>query len=169
MSRRRNRQGATMSGKSKAMKKRKTAKTDFLISIRPRHVSGIMAGTKTVELRRRFVSSVDSNSRLLIYSTSPTRAVVGFARIKAVVRMKVTELWKRFGKAAQVLQREFEDYFSGLEEGFAIILGSVTTFKNPVEAKTLEAKFGFVPPQSFMYLRREYYPLLGNGRRKATD
>lgn len=151
------------------MAKTKASKTDFLISIRPTYVEGIMAGTKTVELRRRFVADVDKDSILLIYSSSPTRAVVGFAKIKAVMRLRLIDLWKRFGEAAQVLRKEFDAYFHGLDEGFAILLGSVTTFTKPLQASTLQSRFGFVAPQSFMYLKKEYYTLLGNGRRKNSD
>lgn len=142
---------------------------NVLISIRPDYADEIIKGTKTVELRRRFSSNVVEGSLMVIYSTSPTRALVGFARIKAVKRLPVAEIWRQFGKAARIVKSKFKEYFRGLDEGFAIILGEVTSFATPVPAKTLQSKFGFVAPQSFMYLREEYHSLLGNGRNKNTD
>jgi hypothetical protein len=44
---------------------------DVVFSIRPPHVENILAGTKTVELRRRFSRTVKVGTRALIYSTTP--------------------------------------------------------------------------------------------------
>ena len=57
---------------------------DVLFSIRPAHAEKILTGNKTVELRRRFASAVTPGTLALIYSTSPTSALTGSAKIKAV-------------------------------------------------------------------------------------
>jgi predicted transcriptional regulator len=54
-------------------------KRDFLLSIHPTYVEKIVGGMKTVELRRRFAEDVAPGAILLIYSTSPTQALVGSA------------------------------------------------------------------------------------------
>ena len=101
---------------------------------------------------------------LLIYSTSPTQAIVGSATIRCVVRLPLAELWERHGAAACINRETFEGYFSGLDEGYAILLQDVKPFVRQVTAAALKAEFGFTPPQSFMYLRQEYYPLLSHER-----
>jgi predicted transcriptional regulator len=53
----------------------------IIISIRPEHARNIMAGRKTVELRRRFPASVLHGTTMLIYSSTPERALVGAVRI----------------------------------------------------------------------------------------
>ena len=55
------------------------------MSIRPKYSGRIMAGEKTVELRRRFPASAPKGTIAYIYSTSPERAMVGVADI-AIVR-----------------------------------------------------------------------------------
>jgi predicted transcriptional regulator len=54
--------------------------SDALISIRPGYANAILDGTKTIELRRR-VPELVSGTRLWIYATRPTAAVVGVAPI----------------------------------------------------------------------------------------
>jgi predicted transcriptional regulator len=145
-----------------------TPRRDFLFSIRPTHVENIARGRKTVELRRRFSEDAEG-ATILIYSTSPTRAVVGFATIAGVRRLPLNTLWDQYGAAACVERRAFDEYFRGLKEGYAIVLAKVRVFARAVEATHLKQKFGFVAPQSFMYLRREYYPLLKHEHVKAPD
>jgi hypothetical protein len=55
---------------------------DVIFSIRPPHAEKILDGTKTVELRRRFTGDVRLGTLALIYTTSPTSALTGFARIQ---------------------------------------------------------------------------------------
>lgn len=72
-----------------------------------------MAGEKTVELRRRFTSDVEKGTLLLIYETTPTRAIVGSARIAAVSRLNLPLLWQEFGGAACLSRQDFDTYFLG--------------------------------------------------------
>ncbi|CAN0590793.1 unnamed protein product, partial [Ectocarpus sp. 12 AP-2014] len=55
------------------------AHRDVVLSIRPKYSSRIIAGEKTVELRRRFPASAPKGTIAYIYSTSPERAMVGVA------------------------------------------------------------------------------------------
>jgi hypothetical protein len=53
------------------MNQRAAIKNDILISIQPEYADQIMDGCKTVELRRRFVETLDQDTRLFIYSSNP--------------------------------------------------------------------------------------------------
>ena len=141
----------------------------LLFSIRPRHVEKIVDGEKTVELRRRFSDEIAPGTTILIYSTSPTRAIVGSAAIRRVERLKLDDLWQRHGEAACVDRATFDGYFVGVEEGYAILLEDVREFVSHFLADDLREQFGFVPPQSFMYLKREYYHLLSHERAQTTN
>jgi predicted transcriptional regulator len=145
-----------------------TARRDFLLSIRPSHVENIARGRKTVELRRRFSEDAEG-AIILIYSTSPTRAIVGSATIAGVRCLSLKTLWDQYGAAACVSRQTFEAYFQGLKEGYAILLADVRLFARAVAASHLKEKFGFVAPQSFMYLRREHYPLLKHEHVQAPN
>jgi predicted transcriptional regulator len=126
---------------------------DMIFSIRPVHAEKILDGTKTVELRRRFTGGVRPGTLALIYSTSPTSALTGSARIKDVQRLAVPDLWRRHRTGACLHKREFEDYFSGLDSGYAIVLTSAKPLPRPVGLPELRERFGFEPPQSYQYIR----------------
>ncbi|WP_426044216.1 hypothetical protein [Caulobacter sp. DWR3-1-2] len=145
------------------------SRRDFLVSIRPTHVEKIVGGLKTVELRRRFSEDVAPGAIILIYSTSPTQAIVGSASISGVRRLQLDDLWERYGDAACIDRDTFDGYFNGLEEGYAILLEDVKPFARQVAAADLKEQFGFVAPQSFMYLPQEYYPLLDHERIQASN
>ena len=142
---------------------------DVLFSIRPEYAEQIVDGAKTVELRRRFTSKVSAGSMALIYCTSPTQAIIGAAAIMGVECLPIRKIWTKHGSAAKIKRTKFDDYFDGCVEGFAILLGSPIRFENKVPASKLKKKFGFVPPQSFIYLPEKYYSLLEHGQLQLTN
>ena len=142
---------------------------DLLLSVRPIYAEKIVRGAKTVELRRRFPVTVGSGSIVLIYATSPERAIVGRARVGSINRMPLATLWREHGNAACVEREDFDDYFNGLATGIAILLTDVARFRSALPAVELLKRFGFRPPQSFMYLRREHHPLLKHERPKTLN
>jgi predicted transcriptional regulator len=142
---------------------------DVLVSIRPVHVSKILKGQKTVELRRRFPELGAKGATAFIYSSSPVRAVVGCARIEHVLKLPVSRIWKEHSDAACISRDEFDAYFSGLAFGFAIVFADVRSLKQTLKAADLLEKFGIVPPQSYRYLTEERASLLIDERFQAVD
>lgn len=128
---------------------------DVVLSIRPKFSSRIMSGEKTVELRRRFPASAPKGTIAYIYSTSPERAMVGVAEISSVKKLAIEEIWRRYEDVAFIERPEFDRYFEGLDEGFALEFANVKTFKNPMGLVDLRERFGFEPPQSFLYAKRD--------------
>ena len=140
---------------------------DVLFSIRPAHAEKILTGNKTVELRRRFASAVTPGTLALIYSTSPTSALTGSAKIKAVQCTDLRTLWKTHRKGACLDKSDFEAYFAGLERGYAIILNSARPLERPVGLTELRKRFGFEPPQSYQYASPRIRGLVENERPQA--
>jgi predicted transcriptional regulator len=138
------------------------SRRDIVVSIRPRYASKIIDGSKTVELRRRFPETLDWNTVIVIYASSPIRAIVGVAWVKEIKRLPVKQLWKQFGQAACIAKDDFDTYFSGIAYGYAIVLDHVRRLREQMHATELAKRFGFVPPQSFCYLGKEYDFLLRN-------
>ena len=140
-----------------------------LVSIRPRYVSRILAGHKTVELRRRFPEAAIIGARALIYSSSPVSAVVGCARIKHVLKLPVSEIWKEHGAEACVSKQEFDAYFAGLRFGFAIFFDCVQELRKHIKANDLEAQFRIVPPQSYRYVTNECLASLSDDQFQTSN
>lgn len=141
---------------------------DFLFSIHPMYADLILSGKKTVELRRRFPSKITDCSKLVIYSTSPTSAIVGAVNIVGVNRLPVPELWRHFGDAACIAEVAFSNYFAGLTEGVAICLDRPQTFNQPVDAKVLKDKSGFTAPQSYMYMSNHVLSAINDAQADYT-
>ena len=105
-----------------------TTARDVVLSIKPKYVTQILAGTKTVEMRRRF--AVDPGVWALIYSTTPDRVLAGIARIADVQKLAISTLWRKHREAAGITKHDFDQYFSGVETGYAISTGlSKTRFQ----------------------------------------
>ena len=138
---------------------------DVLFNIRPVHAEKILTGSKTVELRRRFANAVTPGTLALIYSTSPTSALIGSAKIKAVHCTDLPTLWKTHRKAVCLDKSDFEAYFAGLERGYAIVLHSPCPLERPVGLTELRKRFGFEPPQSYQYASPHIRGLVENERR----
>jgi predicted transcriptional regulator len=141
---------------------------DVLFSIRPNFAEKIINGSKTVELRRRFTHKVKAGAIALIYCTSPTKAIVGAAVIVGIECLPIKTIWDRHGAAAEIRRTDFNDYFFGCKEGFAILLRKPVRFEKQVKASNLKKRFGFVAPQSFIYLPKKYYALLEHGQLQTS-
>jgi predicted transcriptional regulator/DNA-binding XRE family transcriptional regulator len=123
---------------------------DVVLSVRPQYSGKIVKGEKTVELRRRF-PELEVGTLVLIYETSPTRALTGIAEIVDILTGPPSLIWKEFSDEACIARKDFDDYFSGTKEGVAIKLRGARRLTRALELKELRERFNFAPPQSFVY------------------
>lgn len=144
-------------------------KRDVLVSVRPKYASQIISGKKTVELRRKFPQATATGAIALIYSSSPVRAIVGYARIKNVLKLPIAKIWRDHGSAACISKQEFDAYFSGVKFGFAILLDKIKLLSPQMKAADLQDEFGIVPPQSYRYLPLDCSSVLRDGRIQNSD
>ena len=138
---------------------RRRSERAILVSIHTEYAELILSGVKSVELRRRF--QVDAaGSRMLIYATLPTGAVVGHVCIERVDRLSVQEIWTRHGGQASISFHDFRRYFDGTDSGCALVLSSPVRFEEPVPLNRLRTKLGLSPPQSYVILRDGHRDLI---------
>jgi predicted transcriptional regulator/DNA-binding XRE family transcriptional regulator len=135
---------------------------DIVLSVKPAYAEKILEGTKTVELRRRFTLSDVKGITTYIYSTSPVRAMVGTAQIKNVSRLSIRELWKHHRRSASIPKRDFDAYFEGLNEGYAVQISNARPFPRRIELAELKERFGFSAPQSYLYAKPNLLRALRN-------
>lgn len=126
-------------------------KTDAIISIHPGYAEAILAGKKTVELRRR-VPALLSGSRLWIYATRPTAAVVGFVTIRNVSKADPATIWRQHHHNAGIDLAAFQTYFAGTHEAVAILLAAAKRV-GPITMEQLKTvRDSFHPPQTVIRL-----------------
>lgn len=129
------------------------AQRDVVLSIKPAYSEKILEGSKTVELRRRFPVTAPSGAIAYIYATSPVKAMVGTAEIREVHKLPIEQIWTEFESTVFIERAKFDKYFEGLEHGFALVFDDVKAFSRPLPLSELREKFGFEPPQSFLYAK----------------
>ncbi len=59
---------------------------DVLLSVKPAYANLLVDGIKTIELRRKFPVDLVPGTKCLIYSSSPTKKVIGECKIAKVER-----------------------------------------------------------------------------------
>ena len=119
-----------------------------LMSIRPQFANAILAGTKTVEFRKRRLA--EDVSRVVIYTTSPIQAVVGEFTVANQVVASPQVLWRRYWRVAGIDRASFFKYFDGTIDAVGILIDDVIEYGRPQSLGEFEP--GVRPPQSFMYL-----------------
>jgi predicted transcriptional regulator len=125
------------------------AKKSILISVKPSYARMIIEGSKTIELRRRFTETMSPDMRILVYSTSPIKQIIGECQLQAVHRLPLGELWHLACRDAMISWSTFKSYFDGLQEGYGLVLKHPRAFDNPISLNELRAVHNTNPPQSF--------------------
>ena len=124
----------------------------IVLSLKPRFAQAILAGVKTVELRRT-VPKIVIPTRALLYASSPVRALLGTCVITSVRSADLAALWHEYGSRSELPFHEFEQYFEGVDAGTALILSEPQALSRPIPLQDLRAKpRGFRPPQSYAYV-----------------
>jgi predicted transcriptional regulator len=128
----------------------------ILISIKPKYAERIIAGTKLVEVRKRF-SQRWLGCRAVLYGSHPLRSLVGEATISTISWGSPAQIWSTFGPRIGIERREFEEYAGSCSELSAIELGDVTPYAEPVGLAQLShlTNTDLRPPQSFCKLKPE--------------
>ncbi|PUA17323.1 ASCH domain-containing protein [Glaciimonas sp. PCH181] len=121
----------------------------IVLSIKPKYAELILAGTKTVELRRMWAA--EQVGMIVIYASSPVCRLVGRVNVQDVVRAAPSTLWKHsVQRGGGLTRRELFDYFSGKDAGYAVLLDDVVKFEKMIEPQAVIENFS--APQSFRYL-----------------
>jgi len=149
---RRTKTAATSSAKSAGVPGGPAERALF-ISVKPQYANAILDGTKTVELRRTRPNLPDG-SLVILYSSTPTRAVVGWAHLAGVREGTPIEIWDEYGAAAAIEELDYDAYFDGTDQAFALELDSVVAAVQPIPLSVIRS-IGIQPPQSWRYVPSE--------------
>lgn len=125
-----------------------------MLSVSPEYAQSILAGVKSVELRRRAPRIADGTSAWL-YSTLPVGQVVALLTIETVVEASLDDIWKQYGGKAAISHQAFDAYFSGLNQGAVLIIRDVQALKVPVSLNEIRQHGAFQPPQFYRRMRAD--------------
>lgn len=134
----------------------------LLMSIKPRYAEKIFEGSKSVELRRTR-PPVHSGDVVVVYVSSPVKAVVGYFVVGDLVSGHPQELWSLAEQGAGVTEEEYHCYFSGADRAYAISVSEFELFEAPrTLAEIRETWQEFHPPQSYWGLKYEQLRMIMN-------
>lgn len=120
-----------------------------LLSIKPKYADLILAGTKTVELRRSWPSN--DVGVMVIYSSAPVQRLTGIALIEEIRECDPGTLWEvAQAHGGGVSEEELKEYIGKKSIAYGVMLGRVEAAEVLVDPKDLFPSF--TPPQGFLYL-----------------
>ena len=119
----------------------------ILMSIKPEYSEKIFSGNKKYEFRRK-ISKLQVD-RIVVYSSSPEKKVIGEVEVMNVVSKPINELWELTKKFAGISFKDFKEYFSGCDVAYAYELGKTTKYKKPKKLLDFNITFS---PQSYVYI-----------------
>lgn len=128
--------------------------TVLLLSIKPKYVQKILDGQKSVELRKS-KPRIKAGDFILIYESSPTKALVGWCQVHNIISDTPQQLWRQVKVHAGVTYDEFQSYYENSQLGVAIQIELIQTPRKISLDKIREKWENFRPPQSFQYLTLE--------------
>jgi predicted transcriptional regulator len=127
-----------------------------IFAVRPKYADKIFSGEKTMELRRIRPKRIRTGSVVMIYVSSPRKALLGAFQVGGVIERSPEALWTLVCQKAHVSRREFNSYFHGSSKGVAIVVEKTASVDAPVSLDQLRATIaGFKPPRSFRYVTLE--------------
>ena len=127
--------------------------SDVLLSVKPEYVEKILKGKKKYEFRRSIFKRNDIE-KIYIYSSSPIRKIIASFKIEKILKDSPENIWTLCQKYAGISKKDFFDYFQNSEMAFAIEIGYVNSFQEPIDPYLIIEDF--TPPQSFYYLPHDF-------------
>lgn len=128
--------------------------TAAIISIKPIYANQILAGTKTIELRKSSMG-LTANDVILVYSSAPEQKFAFWFRIKQVETLPVEEMWKRYSSKLGIEYEDYRSYFNDSSIAVGFHVGEIHSIQPISLQETENLVPGFVPPQGIIWLRNE--------------
>lgn len=119
----------------------------MLLSIKPKYAKVILQGEKEYEFRKKRCR--DGITKIIFYSSSPQKQVVGEAEIEEIIEGSPTKIWEIAKHAAGITRKAFYDYYRGRHTAVAYKLKNVVVYDEPKELSDYGISHA---PQSYVYL-----------------
>ncbi|RXJ77212.1 hypothetical protein CRV03_05875 [Arcobacter sp. F155] len=119
------------------------------MSIKPRFVKEIIAGTKTFEFRKK-ICQPHNIEKVYIYSSSPMKKIIGSFDLNIVLEGLPEEIWESCKDGAGVTKEYFMEYYQDKEKAYALQIENLKIFDNFISP--YETNKNFTAPQSYMYI-----------------
>jgi len=128
----------------------------LLIAVKPEFANKIVENEKTIELRKT-KPNVKAGDFLIIYSSSPVKAIIGFGLIKQVIVTTPTQMWENYSLEVGIDKERFVEYYKDKERSIGIEIENMKLV-NPISLKDIRIlESNFHPPQIYRYISNNIF------------
>lgn len=128
----------------------------LLIAVKPEFANKIVENEKTIELRKT-KPNVKAGDFLIIYSSSPVKAIIGFGLIKQVIVTTPTQMWENYSLKVGIDKERFVQYYKDKEKSIGIEIEDMKLVI-PISLKDIRIlETNFHPPQIYRYISNDIF------------
>ncbi len=97
---------------------------------------------------------------IVVYSSSPDRAVVGTVSVRHFARTSAEEIWQQHSETVGIERAELMEYLDGTSSCSALEVEAPNAWTRHVPLDELRLELGLEPAQSFRYIDDYQYSQL---------
>ena len=124
---------------------------NLIISIKPKFAQMILDGSKRYEYRKSIPQRHDIQ-KVYIYATKPIQAIIGEFTLDGIIDDSPQKVWAATARQGGITEAFFNDYFKGRNKAYALKIGKVIKYSEPIDPKKIITDF--THPQNFMYTNK---------------
>jgi len=119
-----------------------------MLSIKPKFAHKIFEGRKKFEFRKQ-VFKDSSVKKVIVYSSSPEKKVIGEFEIEAVLSDPPDKIWELTKLHSGITQEFYYKYFKDRNTAYAIKVSTTKKYRKPKSLADYKIRSA---PQSFVYV-----------------
>lgn len=126
----------------------------ILISIKDVYVQEILAGRKSIELRKARPQAKPGDT-ILIYTTQPKKAITAIATVEDILVLSPETMWAQYQDRLGIDRQGFEKYYKNCTKAIGIQIKNVYQLDDEILLSAIKHIHpNFSPPQTFKYLNK---------------
>lgn len=126
------------------------------LSIKRIYAERIIAGIKTIELRKRPIG-MELGNLILLYETAPDSVIRGGFIADKTISLPVPKMWEKYHSVMGVEREFYDSYFDKCEFAFGTLIYRSFTFSELPLNQINKLCYGFTPPQATINWREDWY------------
>ena len=126
----------------------------LFIAVKPEFAYKLISGQKDIELRKT-KPNVQPGDYVIIYASAPTKAVLGFGKIKEILQRSPQEMWNTYSERLGIEEQVFLSYYENSKKSIGIEFEMIKPIR-PIGLDELRrVDPDFHPPQIYRYVTNE--------------
>ncbi|MGB3649645.1 MAG: hypothetical protein WBA41_00235 [Rivularia sp. (in: cyanobacteria)] len=126
------------------------------LSIKRIYAERIIAGTKTIELRKRPIG-MELGNLILLYETVPDCIIRGGFIADKTISLPVQKMWEKYNSVMGVEKEFYDSYFDNCEFAYGTFIYRNFAFPELPLNQIHKLCSGFTPPQATIHWRKDWY------------